>query len=89
MIYDGYTQKASESPSGNVRVTIADGTGATSTEPEADLAAVTAHELYGHALPIAQGQPGEHETNPDGTYNPNGSVNRNTDKLELDTKELY
>jgi hypothetical protein len=79
-IYDGFTQTADMSPSGNVRVTIADGTGATATEPAADLAATTAHELYGHALPNVQGKPYEHDNG--------GSVDTNIKKIEEHTKEL-
>jgi hypothetical protein len=45
--YDGYTQNASQSPSGNIRVTVADGTGKTSTEPGSALATTTAHDNGG------------------------------------------
>lgn len=86
-LYDGYTQTASESPSGNIRVTVADGTGATSTKPAAELAAATAHELYGHALPNAQGKPFQHEVK-NGVYDPNGAVNKKIKGIEKHTKEL-
>jgi RHS repeat-associated protein len=79
-VYDGYTQTAEQSPSGNIRVTVADGTGATSTEPAADLASTTAHELYGHALPNAQGKPYEHDNG--------GPVDQNIEKIENATRHL-
>jgi RHS repeat-associated protein len=78
--YDGATQSAEQSPSGNVRVTVADGTGATATEPSADLAATTAHELYGHALPAVTGQAWEHDNG--------GPVDKKIKKIEEHTKEL-
>jgi hypothetical protein len=79
-VYDGYTQTAAQSPSRNIRVTVADGTGATSTEPASDLASTTAHELYGHALPNAQGQPYLHDNG--------GPVDQNIMKIEDHTKQL-
>jgi len=78
--YDGYTQTAGQSPSGNVRVTVADGTGGTSTEPAADLSSVTAHEMYGHALPLIKGQPWQHDNG--------GPVDKNIKKIEDHTKDL-
>jgi RHS repeat-associated protein len=78
--YDGYTQSADQSPSGNIRVTVPDGTGSTSTEPTADLARATAHELYGHALPLSQGKPWKHD---DG-----GPVDKNIKKIEDHTMDL-
>lgn len=79
-VYDGYTQTAAQSPSGNIRVTVADGTGATSTEPAAGLASTTAHELYGHALPNAQGKPYQHDNG--------GPVDQSIKKIEDHTKKL-
>jgi RHS repeat-associated protein len=79
-VYDGYTQTAAQSPSGNVRVTLADGQGATSTEPAADLSSVAAHEIYGHAVPMVQGKPYGHD---DG-----GPVDKAIKKIEDHTKEL-
>jgi len=79
-VYDGYTQNASQSPSGNIRVTVADGTGKTSTEPASSLATTTAHELYGHALKNAQGKPYEHDNG--------GPVDKSIKKIEDHTKQL-
>jgi RHS repeat-associated protein len=79
-VYDGYTQTAAQSPSGNIRVTVADGTGATATEPSADLASTTAHELYGHATPLAKGQPWQHDNG--------GPVDKKIKAIEDHTKDL-
>lgn len=79
-VYDGYTQTAAQSPSGNIRVTLADGTGATSTEPASAFAPTAAHELYGHALPNAQGKPFEHDNG--------GPVDKNIRKIEDHTKQI-
>jgi len=88
IIYDGYTQNQSLSPSGNTRVTVADGTEGTANEPIAELAAATAHELYVHALREVQGRPHEHELNSDGTYDSNGAVNQESQQVQDHTKEL-
>jgi hypothetical protein len=87
-LYLGLTTSASKSPDGNTQVMVSNGTGDASTAPEAELAATAAHELYGHALDEVQGQPYEHEVNPDGTYDPNGAVNKQTQQIEDHTKEL-
>ncbi len=87
-LYLGLTTPASKSPDGNTQVMVSNGTGDASTAPEAELAATAAHELYGHALDEVQGQPYEHEVNPDGTYDPNGAVNKQTQQIEDHTKEL-
>jgi hypothetical protein len=59
--YTGFTQTNEESPSGNIRVTLADGSGLASGEPMWDAAGTTAHELLGHALLYALRMPYEHE----------------------------
>ena len=87
-LYLGLTTPASKSPDGNTQVMVSDGTGAASTAPEAELAATAGHELYGHALDEVQGQPFEHETLPDGSEDPNGAVNKQTQQIEDHTKEL-
>jgi RHS repeat-associated protein len=79
-VYDGYTQTPDISPSGNVRVTVADGKGATATEPAADLASTTAHELYGHALRFVKGQPYKHDNG--------GPVDKDIKSIEDHTKKL-
>jgi hypothetical protein len=79
-VYDGITQTADMSPSGNIRVTVADGTGLTATEPADELASTTAHELYGHALPAAQGLPYGHDNG--------GPVDQNINKIADHTKKL-
>jgi len=79
-VFDGYTQNAAQSPSGNIRVTVADGTGKTSTEPASGLATTTAHELYGHALNNAQGRPYQHDNG--------GPVDRNIKNIEDHTRKL-
>ena len=58
---DGTTLSAEESPSKNIRVIIADGTGKTADEPAARFAQTTAHELYGHALRAQRGQSWRHD----------------------------
>jgi hypothetical protein len=63
-----------------IRVTVADGTGKTSTEPASALATTTAHELYGHALKNAQGKPYEHDNG--------GPVDKSIKKIEDHTKQL-
>ncbi len=82
-VYDGFTQTATESPSGNVRVTVADGAGATAQEPKQELVVVTAHELYGHALPMAQGKPAKGYQHDDG-----GPVDKKIKAIQDHTKEL-
>jgi RHS repeat-associated protein len=79
-VYDGYTQTSGQSPSGNVRVTVANGQGATATEPASSLAVATAHELYGHALLIVQGKPSEHDNG--------GPVDKRIKSIEDHTKQL-
>jgi hypothetical protein len=80
-ISDGRTLGADESPSGNIRVTIADGTGRTSDEPTSRLAMTTAHELYGHAYLAQQGKPWTHD---DG-----GPVDTRIRNIETRTERLY
>jgi RHS repeat-associated protein len=60
-VNDGYTLDANQSPSGNVRVVISDGTGGATDEPVSRLAMTTAHELYGHGLPAMKGLPWKHD----------------------------
>ena len=79
-LYLGVTQLADQSGSGNVRVTLSDGTGAAASAPESEQAVTAAHELYGHALPNVNGQPSEHDNG--------GPVDKNIKKIEDHTKEL-
>jgi hypothetical protein len=45
----------------NITVTLSDATGAASSVPPGEMAVTTAHELYGHALPLAEGKPWKHD----------------------------
>jgi len=80
-IYDGKTLGGDESPSGNIRVIIADGTGRTSDEPAVRLAMTTAYELYGHAYLAQQGKWWKHD---DG-----GPVDTRIKDIETRTEKLY
>jgi hypothetical protein len=74
-------------PNGNFRVVLSDGTGDTSDAPQSDQAAVTAHELYGHALPGIQGKPWKHEYN-EPPKEP-GPVDTRIKQIEERTRNLY
>lgn len=87
-LYLGLTTFANKSPDGNTQIMVSDGTGPASTTPESQLAITAAHELYVHGLNDMTGQPAEHETNQDGSYNPNGPVNQQTQKVEDHTRDL-
>ena len=49
-LFLGFFAEPHESPSGNPRVTVSDGTGAASAAPAFELTVTLAHELYGHGL---------------------------------------
>ncbi len=80
-LYLGYTQKPSESPSGDFRVIVSDATGEAANAPESELAVTTAHELYGHALPGAEGKAWEHDNG--------GPVDHQIKNIEDHTRSLY
>ncbi len=79
-LYLGVTQSADQSVSGNVRVTLSDGTGPAAGAPESEQSVTAAHELYGHALPDVNGQPSEHDNG--------GPVDKNIQQIEDHTKKL-
>jgi RHS repeat-associated protein len=71
-------------PGNNFRVVLSDGTGDASDAPQVDLAAATAHEIYGHGLPGMQGKPWKHEFT-----DPPGHVDTNIKNIEKRTRDLY
>lgn len=75
------------SPNGNFRVVLSDGTGDASDAPEADMAAISAHEIYGHGLPAMQGRPWKHEFNE--PPKPPGPVDSNIKRIEQRTRDMY
>jgi hypothetical protein len=79
-LYLGVTQSADQSVSGNITVTLSDGTGAAKTAPASEQSVTTAHELYGHALPAAKGQPWQHDNG--------GPVDKKIKAIEDHTKKL-
>ncbi|MGH9875782.1 MAG: hypothetical protein ACRD9S_25295, partial [Pyrinomonadaceae bacterium] len=56
----GYTQTPGQSPSGNLRITISDGTGAASNMPMEERVATTGHEMYVHGRLFLEGKPFGH-----------------------------
>jgi hypothetical protein len=80
-VSDGRTLDANESPTGNIRVMLADGTGKTADEPALRLVQTAAHELYGHAYLAQKGQPWKHD---DG-----GPVNQRIIQVEERTKKNF
>jgi RHS repeat-associated protein len=79
-LYLGYTQTPKQSPSGNALVTLSDGTGAAASTPGSELSVTTAHELYGHALPMVNGQPWQHDNG--------GPVDQKIKGIEDHTQQL-
>ncbi len=71
-------------PSKNYRVILADGTGKTADAPESELAARSAHEIYGHGLPAIKGEPWQSEYT-----QPPGPVDRRILEIEKRTRNLY
>jgi RHS repeat-associated protein len=57
----GYTEPATDSPTGKARVINSDGTGEAAGAPLDELVVTMAHELYGHGLPMIQGKPWKHD----------------------------
>jgi hypothetical protein len=75
------------SPNGNFRAVISDGTGDASDAPRADMAAISAHEIYGHGLPAMQGKPWKHEFNQPPKQP--GPVDSNIKQIEQRTRKMY
>jgi RHS repeat-associated protein len=75
------------SPNGNFRVVISDGTGDASDAPESDMAAVSAHEIYGHGLRAMQGKPWKHEYNQPPKQP--GPVDTYIKQIEQRTRDMY
>lgn len=73
-IFDGFTTATTD----GARVLVANGKDGTAGEPEEKLVEAMAHELYGHAAPLIQGKPWEHD---DG-----GPVDANIIKIHARTK---
>lgn len=71
-------------PSKNYRVILADGTGKTADAPESELAARSAHEIYGHGLPAIKGEPWKHEYK-----QPIGPIDSRVLEIEKRTRDLY
>ena len=59
--YLGQTIAPADSPTGNLRVVISDGTGGAADAPMVELAVTSAHEIYGHGLRYMQGRAWEHD----------------------------
>lgn len=78
-LYLGVTQTVDQSVSGNVRVTLSDGTGAAAGTPDSEQAVTAAHELYGHALPEVNGQPSAHDQG--------GPVDKRIKQIEDETRK--
>jgi RHS repeat-associated protein len=53
-----------ESPSGNLRVIVSDGTGKAAKAPMSDLVGTMGHEMFGHGLLYVQGKPFDHVNGP-------------------------
>jgi RHS repeat-associated protein len=81
---EGFFGQTTRTGSSTVRVTLSNGRGKTATMDRGVRATVAAHEMYGHALPLMQGLPWEHEV----TY-PRGSVNERIGEIERRTEGLY
>ena len=78
-VYDG---RVEITESGNIRVTIADGTGKTADEPISRLATTTAHELYAHAYLAQRGKPWENDYD-------RGPIGARIKLVEQRTMKLY
>jgi RHS repeat-associated protein len=81
---NSYLGQTSENRS-SIRVTLSDGSGRASSAPSVEHAVTTAHELYGHALPRAQGKPWQHEQS-NSSQRP---VNQHIGIVESRTRRLY
>jgi RHS repeat-associated protein len=81
-LYLGLTQTPNQSGTGNILVTLSDGTGSAAGTPESEQETTAAHEIYGHAVPMAEGNPWEHA--PD----ENGPVDKGIKQIEDHTREL-
>ena len=79
--FTGETYSASESKSGNIEVHVSDGTGQAAEASAIELTVTTGHELYVHGQDLLNGQPTEHENDP------NGPVNRRTHEVEERTRK--
>jgi RHS repeat-associated protein len=79
----GRTLDAKESPTGNILVMVANGTGRSADAPRVELVTTTAHELLGHAYLAQQGKPWLHEDDR------NGPVNSRTRNVEDRAERNY